>query len=209
MPYADQAKRKEASRAYYLRRREDVIAASRARHERLKDDPAYKAKIIALKEKYRRAAGALPLEDFRRILADRRARNAAAKEERTAAAARLRAQRLLNRPWSAASLSPAERYVMRYRMDESFRRAEYQRHLAKKRRHRRWMAERNDDVEPGYVERMRATAEHCYLCGIRLDEVVRTVDHAIPLSRGGRHQKSNLFACCLSCNSKKGDRKWP
>jgi len=31
-----------------------------------------------------------------------------------------------------------------------------------------------------------------------------TLDHALPISRGGRNQRSNLVAACSSCNGAKG-----
>ena len=33
-----------------------------------------------------------------------------------------------------------------------------------------------------------------------------TVDHVVPLSRGGRHEAHNLQPLCKKCNAKKGDR---
>lgn len=33
-----------------------------------------------------------------------------------------------------------------------------------------------------------------------------TVDHVIPLSRGGRNRWENTVACCYDCNQRKGDR---
>lgn len=39
-----------------------------------------------------------------------------------------------------------------------------------------------------------------------------TIDHVVPLSRGGKHEASNLASCCRSCNSSKCDRllsEWP
>ncbi len=33
-----------------------------------------------------------------------------------------------------------------------------------------------------------------------------TVDHVVPLNRGGRHAEGNLAPACRSCNSSKGDR---
>lgn len=32
-----------------------------------------------------------------------------------------------------------------------------------------------------------------------------TKDHVVPLSKGGRHEESNIVACCLECNSSKSD----
>lgn len=46
----------------------------------------------------------------------------------------------------------------------------------------------------------------CYLCGKRLKRSVRTVDHVIPLARGGEHSYKNVRLCCQSCNSSKGAR---
>ena len=44
----------------------------------------------------------------------------------------------------------------------------------------------------------------CYYCQKKMDKAEATVDHVIPLSKGGeRLAPSNLVACCLSCNSRK------
>jgi len=44
----------------------------------------------------------------------------------------------------------------------------------------------------------------CYLCGIRCTRRNITLDHIIPLSRGGAHTVENQRVACRSCNSKKG-----
>jgi hypothetical protein len=36
------------------------------------------------------------------------------------------------------------------------------------------------------------------------EEVLFTVDHVIPLSKGGKNHSSNLKTCCSKCNFKKG-----
>lgn len=36
--------------------------------------------------------------------------------------------------------------------------------------------------------------------------VADTIDHVIPLARGGRHAEGNLLPACRSCNSSKGDK---
>lgn len=41
----------------------------------------------------------------------------------------------------------------------------------------------------------------CRICGSHDD---LTLDHIVPLSRGGRNEPSNLQALCRSCNSRKG-----
>ena len=44
----------------------------------------------------------------------------------------------------------------------------------------------------------------CQYCGKRGRDL--TVDHVIPRERGGRHEWSNLVACCMDCNNRKGNR---
>jgi 5-methylcytosine-specific restriction endonuclease McrA len=46
----------------------------------------------------------------------------------------------------------------------------------------------------------------CYYCQqpIPSDEV--TMDHIVPLSRGGFSKKGNLVPCCKSCNTTKRDK---
>ena len=43
----------------------------------------------------------------------------------------------------------------------------------------------------------------CVLCGMNED---LTIDHIIPVSKGGSDEESNLQLMCKSCNSRKGDR---
>ncbi len=45
----------------------------------------------------------------------------------------------------------------------------------------------------------------CLCCG--RSDVKLTVDHVIPLSKGGRNDISNIQPLCLSCNDKKGTKK--
>jgi len=47
----------------------------------------------------------------------------------------------------------------------------------------------------------------CYICKKLLGLVSRetTLDHQIPLSRGGLSTLSNMRMCCNDCNNKKGD----
>lgn len=43
----------------------------------------------------------------------------------------------------------------------------------------------------------------CAYCGSLKD---LTIDHMIPISRGGQHTFSNLCCCCRTCNEEKGNR---
>jgi len=54
----------------------------------------------------------------------------------------------------------------------------------------------------------------CYLCHVVLDPeadpfdpLSPTVDHVIPLTKGGDHSLANTKTACLRCNSIKGDRE--
>lgn len=46
----------------------------------------------------------------------------------------------------------------------------------------------------------------CYLCGKQPKGWHRTLDHVIPLSRGGSHTPGNLRVACRSCNASKNAR---
>ncbi len=43
----------------------------------------------------------------------------------------------------------------------------------------------------------------CYYCGRKVGPKALTMDHIVPLSRGGKSTKSNIVACCKECNNKK------
>ena len=43
----------------------------------------------------------------------------------------------------------------------------------------------------------------CYYCNKNFKPKELTMDHIVPLARGGRSTKDNLVACCKECNTKK------
>ena len=43
----------------------------------------------------------------------------------------------------------------------------------------------------------------CYYCNAKVGYKNLTMDHVIPLARGGRSTKDNLVPCCRECNNKK------
>lgn len=43
----------------------------------------------------------------------------------------------------------------------------------------------------------------CHYCGERFHPSELTMDHIVPLVRGGRSVKGNLVTCCKECNSNK------
>lgn len=46
----------------------------------------------------------------------------------------------------------------------------------------------------------------CQYCFVELDKCTPTIDHVLPRGRGGKHEWTNVVACCLKCNRKKGNR---
>ena len=46
----------------------------------------------------------------------------------------------------------------------------------------------------------------CLRCNKKEPEIKLTVDHVLPISKGGRHEKGNIQPLCLSCNSGKKDK---
>ncbi len=43
----------------------------------------------------------------------------------------------------------------------------------------------------------------CHYCGRNVGIKNLTMDHVVPLSRGGRSTKGNLVPCCKKCNTAK------
>ncbi|MFQ5666952.1 MAG: HNH endonuclease [Candidatus Binatia bacterium] len=81
----------------------------------------------------------------------------------------------------------------------------------------RWIA----DVSAETIKRERAQARAlrqsawwkrrrasgvCHYCGQRVPPRELTMDHLVPLSRGGRSTKGNLVPACKACNTKKRQR---
>ena len=51
-----------------------------------------------------------------------------------------------------------------------------------------------------------ATNAVCYYCQKPLSKEEATMDHILPLVRGGTSSKSNLVVCCKPCNNSKKDK---
>ena len=45
--------------------------------------------------------------------------------------------------------------------------------------------------------------ETCYYCGRHTEKKELTMDHVVPLARGGKSSKGNIVASCKTCNTKK------
>ena len=55
----------------------------------------------------------------------------------------------------------------------------------------------------------RIAAGKCHYCGVRVAPAHLTMDHVVPLVRGGRSTKNNVVPSCKDCNNrKKHGRAW-
>ena len=44
----------------------------------------------------------------------------------------------------------------------------------------------------------------CHYCGRQVGAENLTLDHVVPVARGGRSRPGNVVPCCRACNSQKG-----
>jgi 5-methylcytosine-specific restriction endonuclease McrA len=52
---------------------------------------------------------------------------------------------------------------------------------------------------------LRDCGQRCVYCAVPLDQSTATLDHVVPLARGGEHNPGNLVVACAPCNRLKGD----
>ena len=69
-------------------------------------------------------------------------------------------------------------------------------------RHRLGMAARNGGLGLRSITWLQANG-HCFYCGVYVPRDARTLDHRIPIARGGQHTLDNMVLACVSCNSAK------
>jgi 5-methylcytosine-specific restriction endonuclease McrA len=110
-----------------------------------------------------------------------------------------------SKPWGDHRLNESEKRRVRYAYDAWFR-GYQQRRLAIKKRERRAQIAASGGLTYAEYRELLDQACVCTYCSCPLDENNRTLDHVVPLSRGGAHDASNLVAACRSCNSAKQDR---
>ncbi|MFH1223009.1 MAG: HNH endonuclease [Pseudomonadota bacterium] len=44
----------------------------------------------------------------------------------------------------------------------------------------------------------------CHYCGQKFPKEKLTMDHIVPVARGGKSSKGNVVVCCFNCNQSKG-----
>lgn len=215
MSYADPAKKKEAARRCYLARREERIAAAKARVLALRQSEEGREQLRTYKRTYRAglvSSGMTTNGGPRKLwpLPEQRARL-------RQLVRRLRLWRrqpeirgalciAAGRPWTDPRLSGADKWVTQYWADPAFRASEIRRAQQTKAVRRRQERELFDGLTYEEAVRLRQAAQHCAYCGGRLTRRTVTLDHVVPLSRGGRHGTTNVVVACRSCNSSKGAR---
>jgi len=92
-----------------------------------------------------------------------------------------------------------EYYHAKYANDSEW--AERKRERARASRRRRRAQRRHNGFEP--YEDAAILARSCGKC-VYCGEPATTIDHVVPLSRGGPDIESNVVGACLRCNLKKG-----
>lgn len=55
------------------------------------------------------------------------------------------------------------------------------------------------------IERLWDISKDCFYCTIALTFRSRSLEHILPLSKGGTNQQDNLCLTCHDCNAMKGD----
>jgi 5-methylcytosine-specific restriction protein A len=53
--------------------------------------------------------------------------------------------------------------------------------------------------------RNRIDAGHCHYCGVHFTPAELTLDHIVPLVRGGKSTRGNCVPACKECNTRKRD----
>lgn len=85
-----------------------------------------------------------------------------------------------------------------------------------KRRRERLQLQADNSLTKEALSELYSSAKKCPYCGVVMSDrshsnlkTAKSLDHLVPLSKGGTHSLFNAVICCLSCNSKKGDLSYP
>lgn len=153
-------------------------AYNRAHYEKLKAEGS--PQLDAQRERARRWYA----ENRERLLAEKRAAYAAKRAAGELPTIRVDdAQRARHYAWVAAN---PERY-----------------RAIKQRRRARLRGAEASLTSSEWLERL---AEYCGRCAYCVTAPATTMEHMTPLSRGGRHELTNVVPACGDCNNRKGTR---
>jgi 5-methylcytosine-specific restriction endonuclease McrA len=121
-------------------------------------------------------------------------------------ASEIKAREHLEHRAKVAAMPPDERRAYKLANMKRWREENRDRHRESKRPHkrnRRHLMRGDGCITSGELEAMRKKyGKRCALCGVGGK---MTIDHIVPMSRGGRHEASNIQFLCLPCNSAKRD----
>lgn len=71
----------------------------------------------------------------------------------------------------------------------------------------RCAAQSDGTLTQSFVRGLFAKAKVCCYCGYEFQKSKeKSLDHIVPLSKGGLHSASNVDICCVLCNSRKSDK---
>jgi len=109
-----------------------------------------------------------------------------------------------DKPWNNPRITATEKWRIRYWCDPSFRAREIEK-VQRTKEKRRSRIEATDDgtLTGDVIVRLFAGAKHCHYCGKRMRSVDKSLDHVMPLSRGGTHSINNVVVACKPCNFNK------
>jgi len=137
-----------------------------------------------------------------RLLADKR-RKLVRRILASAMRASVKRIRDMKRPYPLPRGHAMTPYAIKYRANPSMRLASMTRIRDRKVRQRTGQHMPNDGTVTVAVLNERNS---CPYCNSPIDAFTCSVDHMDPLHLGGVHSASNVVACCLRCNHRKGHR---
>jgi 5-methylcytosine-specific restriction endonuclease McrA len=97
-------------------------------------------------------------------------------------------------------------YRIRYRTDTAFREREIVRRWLTKERDNERRTVGDGTLDRATLCRLFGEAKQCCYCHMPMRSQDKTLDHIVPLSRGGLHSITNVAIACRSCNVRKHAR---
>jgi 5-methylcytosine-specific restriction endonuclease McrA len=194
VPLADPDARREWQRRYYLRRKAEINARSKAYHE------ANRERMVRLQaERYRASREEITAERRRQYAEDAEHRARVLSGCRKSRARNAEACRQRGAAWRESHPELMRQYRAAYKRRNLARQADYR-------------AERRARIAGLPSERIDRAAVFlrddgwCYLCGYAVDETDWHLDHVTPIARGGSHTSGNVAVTHPRCNQSKGAR---
>lgn len=205
--HANKDKRLALARKWALANPEKVRSAAR-KHSRM-SYPKNRKKFISvvLRSRARRIANESVQEKEARLSADRRRYKAWSSNNPEAIKTHAAKYRETHRAEKRAAW---KKYYDANKAKRTVSQNDYRkrkRHVYLNQKHRRRSRELEAFVEDctDTIQKLMASTQ-CHWCHKDFAGNKVTIDHVIPLSRGGKHRRDNLVAACQSCNSSKSDK---